>query len=174
MKTEASEGRPRRRKQSRVVTRLLHRRVQRDQRHVSCRVAGEGSSNLSRGRSTDDSTPELSLDSSASELLLPAQWGRLSVTYFQRSPQPLCCEEHCRISHSKNVRSTTHTLHHRQGQIVRRDTVVVERCLYNSAITLPVVYMCSHHGRNAFSPSIRVPVKSHNSFLDQRSRKVIV
>ncbi len=38
-----------------------------------------------------------------------------------------------------------------------------------SAITKPAV--CLHRGRNGFSPE-RVPVKSHNSFLDQRSRKV--
>ncbi len=35
--------------------------------------------------------------------------------------------------------------------------------------------VCSHHGRNGFSHCTKsIPVQSHNSFLDQRSRKVIV
>ncbi len=34
--------------------------------------------------------------------------------------------------------------------------------------------LSSHRGRNGFSPHKKVPVQSHNSFLDQRSQKVIV
>ncbi len=48
-----------------------------------------------------------------------------------------------------------------------------ETSFYNSAITKPVV--CARIAVNMGSHlAKRVPVKSHNSFLDQRSRKVIV
>ncbi len=35
-------------------------------------------------------------------------------------------------------------------------------------------HVCSNRGRNGFSPNKKVPVQSHNSILDQRSRKIIV
>ncbi len=49
----------------------------------------------------------------------------------------------------------------------------MKQIFYNSA-NRNTGRMCLHRGRNGFSPYKNGPVQSHNSFLDQRSRKVIV
>ena len=68
---------------------------------------------------------------------------------------------------------------HRKRNILSAFGVICTRSNGAEYLILPLCdlqtcRMSSHHGRNGFSPHKKVPVQSHNSFLDQRSRKVIV
>ncbi len=80
---------------------------------------------------------------------------RAVTTKMEKQPRFCCLEFH---QHKK----------HRLAEVRVCVPIFLQLCGHNTS------RVCSHRGRNGFSPHKKVPVQSHNSFLDQRSRKVNV